>query len=223
MKEAPTHFVASKQAVSPAPGWMRAKAHFISMVFHPVFMPVYGSAFLLFIHPYVFAGFSPEYKWQRLASVFFNMTCIPVFAVFLMWRLGFVSSMQLRTAKERIIPYAASIIFYFWSWYVMSRQPELPAVFVNFLQGAFFSVCGAWIININSKVSMHTTAAAAQLAFMLLFCFADPFFSYIYLCVSVLLAGLIVSARNLVSGHSRLEIIQGLVTGALAMVIAWWI
>lgn len=210
-------------AAEHRPLWQRLPAHAISWLFHPIFIPVYGAAFLLFVHPYVFSGFPNLYKWQRLGTVFVNMTFIPGFAVFLMWRLGFIQSMRLHTAKERIIPYAAAIIFYFWCWYVMSRQPDSPAVFVDFLQGAFFSVCGAWIININSKVSMHATAASAWVVFMFLFSFTDPYFSFLYLSLSLFLAGAIVVSRNMVSGHSLLEIIQGLVAGALAMLVAWWL
>jgi hypothetical protein len=205
------------------PAWQRIPAHFISWMFHPIFIPVYGTAFLLFVHPYVFSGFSSLFKWQRLGTVFVNMTFIPGFAVFLMWRLGLIQSMKLRTAKERIIPYAGAIIFYFWGFYVMSRQPDSPAPFVDLLQGSFLSVCGAWIININSKISMHSTAASAIVVFMLLFSFSDPFFSFLYLSITILIAGAIVVARNIVSDHSLLEIIQGLVIGAIAMLIAWWI
>lgn len=205
------------------PAWQSVPARMISWVFHPVFIPVYVSAFLLFVHPYLFSGYPNTFKWQRLATVFINLTFIPGFAVFLMWRLKLIESMQLRTAKERIIPYAAAIIFYFWCWYVMSRQQDNPPAFVDFLQGSFFSVCGAWIININSKISMHTTAASAMLVFMVLFSFSDPFFSFLYLVFSILIMGMVVTARNLVSNHSTLEIVQGILTGAAGMLMAWWL
>jgi hypothetical protein len=200
---------------------LRAAAYLISYLFHPVFIPVLVSAFLLFIHPYLFSGFTPLLKLQRLTTVFFNMTFIPGFAVFLMWRLKLIPSMHLRTSKERIIPYATAIIFYFWCWYAMSRQADSPQPFVNFLQGSFLGVCGAWIININSKISMHTTAMGGLLMFFILFSFSDPHGSTLYLAAALLIAGLVTTARNLVSGHSRLEIIQGLIVGLLSMLVAW--
>lgn len=195
----------------------------LSFIFHPLFIPVYVTLYLLFIHPYLFAGFPTVVKLQRAVSIFFNMTFIPGFAVFLMWQLKLIDSLQLRTPKERIIPYASAIIFYFWGWYAMSRQPDNPEAFVSFLQGAFFGVCGAWIININSKISMHTTAMGGLVAFMLLFSFTDDHASGLYLSIAILIAGLVGSARLLVSDHSRLEIIQGYVIGALGMLMAWWI
>lgn len=195
----------------------------ISYVMHPLFVPCYVTFFLLFVHPYVFSGFEPLLKWQRLASVFINMTFIPGFAVFLMRRLNLVDSMQLKTNRERIIPYAAAIIFYFWGWYVLSRQADSPLVFVDFLQGCFFGVSGAWIININSKISMHTTAMGGLVAFMTLFTFQDENASGLYLIISILIAGWVGMARLMVSDHSRLEINQGYIIGILAQLIAWWL
>ncbi len=205
-----------------AAGW-RIPAQVLSYLFHPIFIPVYVTAYLLYIHPYLFAGFEPLLKLQRLVTVFFNMTFIPGFAVFLMYQLKLIPSMYLRTTKERLIPYAAAIIFYFWGWYVLSRQPDSPPEFINFLQGCFFGVCGAWIININSKISMHTTALSGMLVFSFLFSYSDDAASMVFPVVAVLITGLVTTARNIVSDHSRLEIVQGLVVGALAMVVAWMI
>lgn len=216
------------QPVQPfSPGstrqWLIFVAQALSIVFHPLFIPVYGALFLLYIHPYLFAGYSDLFKLQRLATVFLNMTFIPGFSVFLMWRLRLIESMKLTTARERIIPYAATIVFYFWCWYVLSRQTDSPEAFVNFLQGCFFGVCAAWIININSKISMHTTAMGGLVTFMLLFSYSDNTASTLFLALTFLVAGLVTTARNLVSDHSRLEIIQGLVAGTLSMLMAWFI
>lgn len=198
-------------------------AQVVSYFMHPLFVPCYVTFFLLFIHPYVFSGFDPLLKIQRLGSVFVNMAFIPGFAVFLMRRLNLVESMQLKTNRERIIPYAAAIIFYFWGWYVLSRQADSPAVFVDFLQGCFFGVSGAWIININSKISMHTTAMGGLVAFMILFTFQDEYATGLYLAISILIAGSVGMARLMVSDHSRLEINQGYIIGILAQLVAWWL
>ena len=200
---------------------LKVSAHIISFVFHPLFIPSFVTAFLLWEHPNLFAGFPPLLKVQRLVSVFFNTAFIPGFGVFLMWRLKLVPSMKLSTTKDRIIPYAAAIIFYFWAWYVLSRQHDSPELFVDFLQGCFFGVCGAWIININSKISMHTTAMGGLLAFAVILSIKDTDTSPLYPAVAILIAGMVGTARFLVSDHSRLEINQGYIIGILAMLLAF--
>ncbi|MBC7848659.1 MAG: hypothetical protein H7Y31_02930 [Chitinophagaceae bacterium] len=198
-------------------------AQIVSYVFHPLFITTYVTAFLLYIHPYVFAGFDPSLKLFRLFSILLNTTFIPGFAVFLMWRLRLIDSMHLKTTRERIIPYAAAIIFYFWAWLVFKRLPDSPAIFVQFLQGSFFGVCGAWIININSKVSMHTTAMGGLVTFFIIFSMTDDDASGLYLSLAILIAGLVASARLIVSDHTRFQIVQGVIVGALAQLVAWWL
>lgn len=205
----------------PAPA--RVFGHIISWVFHPLFIATYVTAFLLYIHPYLFSGFDSLRKIQRLVAVALNTMLIPGFAVFLMWRLKLIASMHLKTSRERIIPYTATMIFYFWAWLVFSRLPDSPPMFVDFLQGCFLGVCGAWIININSKISMHTTAMGGLVTFFLIFCFHDDNTSGLYLSAAILIAGLVTTARLIVSDHSRAEIVQGLVVGTLAQLVAWWL
>lgn len=204
------------------PALAKVVGKIISWIFHPLFIATYVTAFLLYIHPYLFSGFDPLRKIQRLVAVLLNTTLIPGFAVFLMWRLKLISSMHLNTSRERIIPYTATMIFYFWAWLVFSRLPDSPPIFVDFLQGCFLGVCGAWIININSKISMHTTAMGGLVTFFLIFCFNDDNTSGLYLSAAILIAGLVTTARLIVSDHSRVQIVQGWVVGALAQLVAWW-
>jgi len=208
---------------APQPRFVRTLAHIVSFVFHPLFISAYVCAYLIFVHPYVFAGFPFEVKFFRFLTVFLSTVLIPGFSVFLMWRLKLIETMQLNTSRERIIPYAAAMIFYFWPWMVLKQLTGTPEVFINFIQGSFLAVCGAWIININSKISMHTTAMSGMLMFFLLFSFADSEASGLYLSLAILITGMVTTARLIVSDHTRVQIVQGFVVGALAQLIAWWI
>ena len=202
---------------------VKVLAHIVSYVFHPLFITAYVTAYLLYIHPYIFAGFNSSLKLFRLLTVILSTVVIPGFAVFLMWRLKLIKSMHLNTTKERIIPYTAAMIFYFWPWLVFKQLHGTPSIFIDFIQGSFFGVCGAWLMNINSKISMHTTAMGGMVTFFLLFSFSDDSASGLYLSLSILIAGMVSTARLVVSDHTRFQIVQGLVVGALAQLVAWLI
>jgi hypothetical protein len=205
------------------PAALRFLAHFFSYVFHPLFIPAYVTAFLLYIHPLAFAGYSDQRKFFSLIAVFFTSGFLPAFSVFLMWRLGFIESIFLRTQKERIIPYAAAIIFYFWVWYVFRNQHETPVFFVHFLLGSFLAVCGAWMWNIRLKVSMHATAVGGMVMFFLLQVLHRQEVTGQYLAVALLVAGIVCTSRLMVSNHSRQEIYIGLFTGMACQLVAWWL
>ena len=152
------------RSIYPAP--LRAAAQFFSYLLHPLFITSYVIGFLIFLHPYAFAGFEPKVKVFRFLTIFIYDTLFPIFAVFLLWRLKLaVYSMQLRTMKERIIPYLIAMIFYFWTWHVYANLDDIPPVAIHFLLGAFLGVCGAWMCNIYYKISMHAIAAGGLAAF----------------------------------------------------------
>ena len=205
----------------PAP--VRVLAHIFSYIFHPLFISAYVTAFLLFVDPYSFAGFDFKHRFFKLIAIFVNTAFLPGFAVFLMWRLKLIQSMQLRTQKERIIPYAAAMIFYFWVWYVFDHQKDNPKAFVDFLLGSFLGVCAAWFLNILNKVSMHAIGVGGLAMFFLLQAFSEQDVTGIYFSIAILIAGVVCTARLLVSDHSQSEIYLGFVAGALCQLVAIWV
>lgn len=200
---------------------IRLLAHFFSYVFHPLFIPAYVSAYLLFVHPYAFAGMSQKGKVLKLIMVFFSTGFLPMVSVLLMRALGFVQSVYLRNQKERIIPYSAAIIFYFWVWFVARNQTDNPPYFVDFLLGSFLGVCAAWMANINYKISMHATGAGGLIMFYLLLTLSYQDDNALYLSIALLVAGIICTSRLIVSDHSQKEIYTGLLAGMLCQVVAW--
>lgn len=207
--------------MQPAP--VRIGAQIVSWIFHPLFVPVYVTAFFVYVHPYAYAGFDSRRKIFTVLSVAFNIAFLSGFAVFLMRQLGLIQSMFLRTQRERIIPYSVAIIFYFWTWYVFHNQSDNSPFLTKFLLGAFLAVCGAWMFNIRFKISMHTTAMGAMVVFFLLFAFADAYPSGAYIAIPLLVAGLVTTARFIVSDHQNAEIYTGLIVGAICQLIAWWV
>jgi hypothetical protein len=208
------------QSSIPAP--LRLLAHFISYIFHPLFISTYVIGFLIFFHPYAFAGFDPTTKVFRFLTILVYNSLFPLFAVFLLWRLKLgVQSMQLRTVRERIIPYMIAMIFYWWTWHVYANLPDIPPVAIHFLLGAFLAVCGAWIFNIYFKISMHAIAVGGLTMFFFLFSFRDAYASGLYLSAALLVTGLVCTSRFLCSDHRPFEIWSGLFTGMVVQWVAW--
>jgi len=213
----------SSQLPSPIGNpFIRFLAHFFSYLFHPLFITPFVIYFLIFIHPIAFAGFDQRDKIFRFIAVFFTTAFLPAFSVFLAWRLRLgVQSIQLRTQKERIIPYAIAMIFYWWAWNVYRNLPDIPVASIHFLLGSFLAVCAAWFCNIYFKISMHAIAMGGLVMFFLLFSFTDGFTSGLYLPIAILIGGIVCTSRLILSSHSLFEIYVGLFIGLLTQFIAW--
>lgn len=204
------------------PRVIRACAHFFSVIFHPLFIPGYITAFLLFVHPYVFSGFSEKSRLLRLASVVLHTAFFPAFAVLLLKQLGFVQSIFLRTQKDRIIPYIISNFFYFWIFYVLRNVPDNPSppVFNALLLGVFLASVAALMANIYFKISMHAIAMGSQLTFFIMLSMQGNFSMGIYLSVAMLIAGLVCTARLIISDHHPFEVYAGLFLGIISQTVA---
>jgi hypothetical protein len=200
---------------------MRFSARLIAYIFHPLFITTYVMAFLIFFHPYAFSGFEHRTRVFRLVNIILCDAFFPSFAVFLLWRLGFIGSIHLRTEKERIIPYIIAMIFYWWTWDVFKNLSDSPPISVHFLLGAFLALCGGWLCNIYFKISMHGLAMGGALMFFILFSFHDAYASGLYISLAVLAAGLVTTARLITGDHTPFQVWSGLFIGMLGQYIGW--
>lgn len=195
----------------------------ISYVFHPLFIPAYVSAYVIFIHPYAFATFDEKQKMVRLLSIFIITGFFPAVTVFLLWRLKFVDSIFLRTQKERIIPYVASITYFFWAFYVSRSLSGSPAFMTFFFLGIFLAASAALMANNYFKISMHGLAVGGGAAFMILLGMVSGEPMTLAISISTIVTGMVCTSRLLVSDHHPFEVYAGLLAGIFFQVVACWV
>lgn len=205
------------------PKWINFLAKLVSYVFHPLFVGVMMAGYLIFVHPYFFVGFSEKQKMLKLLAVINNNVFFPLIVVVLLRALGFNKSLLLQTQKERIVPYLASITFFFWSYYVFKNQPEVPRVLVNMCRGMFFAAAVALVLNNNYKISMHAIGVGGLLGLMTVILFNGNLDSGLPIMLAVLITGAVMTARKIISDHHWFDIITGFILGFLTQLIALWV
>jgi hypothetical protein len=200
---------------------LRSAAKFVSVVFHPLFIPVYIGWFFV----YVLRLFPEQDEWHKtllLIQFLVNYTILPLVTLLLAKGLGFIDSIYLKTQKDRIIPYIATGIFYFWVWYVFRNQ-KFPDALVMFSLAVFLASSIGLILNIYFKVSMHALSMGIMLTLMMILAFHSSGNFGFYLACSFLVAGLVCTARLMNSDHSGFEVYAGLFVGIICQLIAWWV
>lgn len=201
--------------------WLwRWGAHLLSVLFHPVFVPIYIMYFLLFQHPNQYLGFDPAQKTAFLLQAVAMFTFFPLVTVGLLKALGFVKSIQLHDQKDRIIPLVASGIWYFWIWYVWRNLPDQRAPAIQLALGIWITSVAALMLNTKMKISLHALALGASLTLILSLSFKENLHYGTWLSVAFLITGAVSSSRLLVSDHRPMEVYWGLFTGALSMLVA---
>lgn len=199
---------------------LRFFAHFLSFVFHPIFIPFYVVAFLVSYHPSYFSGLG-VYTNKILATVAVNTILFPAFALLVMKGLGFIKSIMLHSQQDRIGPYLVNMIFYFWMARVFFNfQPQVAPVLASFMTGIFLTTAIALMANIFYKISMHAMGCGGMLGIFIIIMNSNSMLMTWPLSIAFLITGLVCTSRLLVSNHTQKEIYMGLLVGLVCQFAA---
>lgn len=210
----------SLTTVSPLIKW---PAILLSYVFHPVFIPLYAVLFLVYVHPSYFSGFADANKLRTIFILIQNAVFYPLFCIVLLKGVGFIDSLFLRTKKDRIIPYIACGIFFFWTFLVFKQQNVYPRILPSFMLGVFLASSAALIANIYFKISMHAIGLGGWLGLFLVIANTNTMLMTWPIAAVLLITGLVCTARLIVSDHTVKEIYTGLFLGLLAQFVAAYV
>lgn len=209
---------------NPQPTIVKYIAHLLSYVFHPLFIPTYFFLYLMQVLPFEFVGITDWQLKMRLFSVAWLTAFFPAFAVFLLWRLKLSDSIFLRTQKERIIPYVITMFFYWWMYYLSRNFTDQPIALKFFYLGIFVASAIGMTVNNFMKVSLHAMGIAGITTAIVLVSIFYPVTNAIWVPISILLTALVISARLVVSDHSKKELVVGLFIGVFTQLAAYlWV
>jgi hypothetical protein len=206
----------------PQPLVLRIIAYVFSVVFHPLFIPVIATWYLAFLQPGYFTGMPIQDKTMILIRVASNTIFFPLLTVLLLKAVGFIKSIFLKTQRERIIPYIATNLFYFWMYLVFKNQAEVPLILTGFVFGIFLASSLALLANIYFKISMHALGVGALSGLMLLIIFSGLSYAiFLPAMIVFILTGIVCTSRLIVSDHTPFDIYSGLLIGILSQMIAY--
>ena len=89
------------------------------------------------------------------------------------------------------------------------------------LLGNFWGIIAVFMVNIFTKISMHTTVAGAMIGIMLVLMWNGHVNISIPLLISIIIAGVVGTARLILGAHQRGDIWLGYVIGILVQLGAY--
>ena len=223
MEESTLKQVHSSQLVvgNDQPIVVRFFAHIFSYIFHPLFVPLYVTLFLMYVHPSYFSGIDKQAEFRLLFFIVQESMGYILLTIVLSKALGFIDSVFLKTQKDRIIPYIAAGIFYFWQYRVCANYPEaLHPIVPTFMLGVFLAASAALIANIYFKISMHAMGMGGWLGIFLIIMQSNTMWMAWPLAAVLLIAGIVCTSRLLISDHSPKDIYVGLFVGLISQFVA---
>ena len=203
------------------PSWLAGLCTVISYIFHPIFMPTILCIILWKLQAESFAGVTNHTLSMRLATVVMLTIFFPMVTMLLLRALGFLKNLQMRVSKDRIIPLIATMTFYFWAQQVFSHLPETPKIINILMLGSFWGIILLFLGSIFFKVSMHTTAAGGAIGIMIILLFTSRINMLPALLATIVIAGIVGTARLILREHTAAEVWIGYGIGLLVQLAAW--
>ncbi|PTL33730.1 hypothetical protein C7120_03800 [Prevotella sp. oral taxon 376] len=185
-------------------------ARVLSMVFTPFYLPLVG-LMALFIFSYM--SLLPwQYKLMVLGLVYIFTILLPSIFIHLYRRYQGWDLIELGTRERRMVPYVISILCYFGCYYLMTML-HIPSFMARILLAALLIQILCAVINVWWKISTHSAAiggvAGAIVAFSFLFSFNPNW----WLCVVLIIAGMVGSSRIILRQHSLAQVLTGFLVG----------
>ncbi len=205
------------------PKALQVFAHIVSYICHPVFFPLVMAFVIYKLAPGSFADVPSKQLGLWFFSIGITAVFFPLFSIGLMKPLGFISSYLMPTAKERTIPLMVSMIFYFWISHVFNSMPGIPVplIFKVLFLGNFWGIIALFMINIFTKISMHTAAAGSMIGILIVLMLISHTNMALPLIISIAAAGIIGMARMILRAHQRGDIWLGYIIGILVQLGAY--
>jgi len=207
-------------------------AQLISWLFHPLLMLTYMIALLMIINPYSF-GVNQVGEGRSgllLIYVFLQASLIPGILISMMKTLGLTPNINLEDRTSRIMPFIATGMLYMWLYANFSRLPDVPIAFQSAILGTIIALFTAFILNIFSKISLHTVGMGSLVGMILVtillfnyssFQFGNAMYSmYGVLFIAITLAGLVGSARVILENPTPKDLYGGYLVGFATQLIA---
>jgi membrane-associated phospholipid phosphatase len=184
-------------------------AFLISLIFHPLFLFIYGC---LFIFHVVHQGqvSIPVLEKGFIAIIVLNTIFLPALGAKL-----FSNSILLGKRKERRIPYLITIFFYFIS-YLLMKNAGFPPEYLIFLTSIIFSLASIYFVNNRWKISMHTLGAGGFMALFTIY-YQPNHLYLIFLFISLILSVTVAFARFKLKAHTVDQLIAGFFLGYICM------
>jgi hypothetical protein len=196
-------------------GRLEMASKIISVVFHPLFIPLYGLA-IIFFAPTLFFYFPYKVKKILLLVVLTNNVLIPVSLMPFFRYRNIISSWVVETRKERIVPLLTVSLFYSITSVIMFRL-QVPGLIKGYAFSLSLVALLATIINFWWKISLHAVGAGVLVGTIIVLSLKMMVPLTWLLIPAILISGLILSSRLMINSENVSRTYFGFITGFAGM------
>ena len=187
-------------------------AQVISVLGHPLFMPLYAFGLLIYTNPYINMMITETSKYFTLGILLVFTIILPILTSVLFKLFGLIDSLYMKTAKERRWPFLLTLIWYYMCIQLLTRI-YVPQSFLLLMIGATSIVGVALVITSRWKISIHMLGIGGVIGAIIGISQRFQFDHSILLIALILFAGLIGYSRLKTNSHNFRQVYAGFIVG----------
>jgi hypothetical protein len=184
---------------------------FISIILHPMFMPILALHLTLLVLPSLAFTLS-----QNLLLIYgiliFSTMVLPLISIFWLMQKGKVSSLEMSNHKERSLPLFKTVIWMSFGYYLLQNLLFYTPILKAELLGAILIILLAAIISKFWKISLHLLGIGGVVGVFIALQIIHGDFLYLLL-LFILLSGLLGVARIKQKAHNYAQVYAGFLVG----------
>jgi len=196
----------------------RVIARIVSYLFHPLLMPVFGLLALFGSGSYLsYLPFQLK-KWLLLIiGLFTFMAPALLIPVYLLQKV--ISNLEASKRKDRIIPLAITVVLYGVAVFFVMKYP-IPRLIQSFMLGSFFSVLICLFVSMKWKISIHMIGIGGVVGLISAAYRLLSVEMHLFLLASIVIAGIIGTARLILDEHNPTQVFAGFFTGMFTVYLS---
>ena len=159
-----------------------------------------------------------KYKLIVLGVVYCFTIMMPTLTIFLFRKINGLSPSELAERKRRYVPFLLTIISYLFCLFMMHRL-NIPWYMTGIILAALLMMIICVVLNLRWKLSEHMAGAGAVIGGLVAFSALFGYNPVWWLCLFILIAGLLGTSRIILQHHTTGEVMGGFVVGLICSLL----
>lgn len=191
-------------------------ARVISAIFTPFSIP-FLAFLILFLFSYL--RIMPiQYKLIVLGVVYCFTILMPTLTIFLFRKINGFSPEDLGERKRRFMPFLLTITSYVFCLVMMHRL-NIPWYMTGIILAALIMMVICIVVNLKWKLSEHMAGVGAIVGGLISFSALFGYNPVWWLCLFILIAGVLGTARIILQHHTLGEVLVGFAVGLICSLL----
>lgn len=196
-------------------------ANLASVVLHPLLMPTFIYAVILFVYPISATHIPSNYFLTLLLIMLLTTAIMPGIAVYVLYVTGAISSISLNKRKDRLLPNLFAIAIYLSMLFLFYNKMGIKGILFYALLCMTITIAVLALITLFWKISVHTCAMGGFVGFLVGLNFHFPESKMLLpITISIFLLGGLMSARMYLNCHTSLQAWAGMTLGMTSSILS---